>query len=178
MWCWSPSGKDTHCQLPSHCSRNIESGLPGWVQWSQNTRTGGHRHIYQWISWLAVCTSLRLWKPKLACWLNEMAGRLAEQNHLILEVGSISRFSLREKDPEPARSELAGQQLKKRVQVMEMILTVGDGVGWGWGCGGGVTLGQSWVNVTITIIFFFLKMKETFTINVNVEWVSDTPIVS
>lgn len=47
---------------------------------------------------------------------SEAAGRQAEQNHLILEDGIISRFSLREK--EPARSELAGQQPKKRVQVL------------------------------------------------------------
>lgn len=51
-----------------------------------------------------------------------MEGRLAEQDHLNVEVRAISNFSLRAKDL-LASSEQAGQQLKKRVQVRESILT-------------------------------------------------------
>lgn len=46
-------------------------------------------------------------------------------DHLNLEVGAISNFSLRKTDL-LARSEQAGQQLKNRVQVREMILTAAE----------------------------------------------------
>lgn len=83
---------------------------------------GTRGHIHQRMRRLAVRTSLRLRKPRLAGRLCEVAGRLAEQNHLIPEVGSFSRFSLGEKEPEPARSEHAGQNL----------VVMGGGVGvWG-----------------------------------------------
>lgn len=56
--------------------------------------------------------------------LTVCSGRQAwtEQDHLNLEVRAISNSSLRAKDL-LAGSEQAGQQLKKRVQVREIILT-------------------------------------------------------